>query len=118
MNFEELYKPYVTVEAPDVTGQIKWLLKEFPQHIIYQAMLSVYTEVEKGKALSASKDHTATWHLWMYLKDVAQEMHKQELTLYVKHLESFHTKLAEKIDAEWNALSGVKKIWEVLRGRA
>jgi hypothetical protein len=118
MNFEELYKPYVTKDAPDITGQIKWLQKEVPQHIVDQAMLSVYTEIQNGKTFEADEKHTATWHLWMYLQAMARELHKKELEVYVKHLESFHSTIADKIDSDWSKLSKTQKIIEVLRGRA
>jgi hypothetical protein len=118
MNFEELYKPYVTKDAPDITGQIKWLQKEVPQHIVDQVMLSVYTEIANGKTFEADDKHTATWHLWMYLRDTARELHKKELEVYIKHLENFHATIADKIDSEWCKLSKWKKIVQVLKGLA
>ena len=118
MNFTELYQPYVTADAPDVEGQVKWLLKEVPQHIVDQAMLSVYTEMANGKVFSPDEKHTATWFLWTYLRETARAMHKEELTVYVKHLEGFHDKLAMTIDSEWSALSKLAKIWQVMTGKA
>jgi urease accessory protein UreF len=118
MNFEELYKPYATKDAPDITGQIKWLQKEVPQHIVDQAMLLVYTEISNGKTFEADEKHTATWHLWMYLQAVARELHKKELEVYVKHLETFHSTLSDKIDVEWKTLTKWQKIKQVLKGLA
>ena len=118
MDFTKLYEPYATKEAPDITGQIKWLQKEVPQHIVDQAMLSVYTEISNGKVFEADEKHTATWHLWMYSKEVAQELLKKELEVYVKHLETFHTTLSEKIDVEWGKLNKWQKIIQVIKGLA
>ena len=118
MNFQELYEPYATKEAPNVSDQIKWLQKQgFPQNIIDQALLVVYTELEKGKIFVSDK-HSSAWNLWMYIKGIATDLQKQELEIYVKNLEEFHSNLSDKIDVEWNKLSKSKKIWEVLRGRA
>jgi hypothetical protein len=142
MDFAELYKPYVTKEAPGPEDQITWLMKNgLPQHIVDQAMLKVYEEIRQGKVFEADEIHTATWNFWMYLRDVGRELHKQELNVYVKHLESFHQNLQDQMDgdwksrletkvqelveehkrtydAEWYSLKWWQKFWEIIRGRA
>jgi len=99
MDFQKLYEPYKTKDAPDVAEQLKWLLKQgIPQHIIDQAMIKVYDEIERGKGFDSTEKHSATWVLWMYLLKTAKEIHSQELDVYVKNLETFHGKLRSK----WN----------------
>lgn len=119
MNFENLYAPYATKEAPNVGELIKWLLKNgIPQHIADQAMLSVFTAIQNGMEFKPSDKHSATWHLWTHTLKVARDFHDKELVVYVKKLEEFHSKLSEQIDAEWNTLSKWQKIKQVIQGKA
>lgn len=113
MNFQELYQPYATKEAPSVSEQIQWLLKQgIPQNIIDQALVLVYTEIEKGKTFPNAKD------LWLYLKGIATDLQKKESEAYLKNLEKFQANLTDKIDLEWNKLTKWQKVVEVIRGRA
>ena len=113
MNFEELYKPYANLTAPNVAEQIPWLLKQgISQSVADQTLLTVYTEIEKGKTFKDARE------LWMYLKSVGIELQKKESETHLKNLETFHANLSNTIDAEWNKLGKFQKIWEVIRGRA
>ena len=119
MNFDELYAPYVTEEAPSYLDQIPWLKKNgVADHIVDQAMIKVYGEMERGKTFEADEHHSATWHQWMYLKQVADEMGKEELQVYARHLEQFHDKLKREIDEEWESMNMWQKLWAVIRGKA
>jgi hypothetical protein len=119
MNFEELYAPYATKEAPVYLDMIPWLKKNgIAPHIVDQAILQVFTDLQQGKTFEASTDHTATWHLWMYAREIADGLAREELQVYVRHLEGFHEKLKKEIDAEWEQMGKLKKIWAVISGKA
>ena len=110
MDFQKLYEPYVTKEAPLVTEQIKWLQKQgIPQHIIDQAMIKVYDEIERGKVFNAEGKHTSTWALWMYLQEIARGLQKKELEVYVKNLESFHENIRQKWNDDLNKLAELER---------
>jgi hypothetical protein len=109
MDFTKLLEPYSENGKRTVGGQIKWLLREYPQHSIDHAMSSVYTEMERGKVFP---DGNA---LDQELKKVAAEFYAQELQAQI---EARIAGIQSNLDAEWNALSRTKKLWEVIRGRA
>lgn len=50
MNFKQLHEQFKDNDSPSVEGQIRWLQKQgFAQHQIEQAMLTVYSELERGE---------------------------------------------------------------------
>ena len=113
MDFEKLYEPYKTDTAPSAAGQITWLQKEgFNPGVVDRAMMKVYGEMQLGKDFPSTKDQ------WTYLRDVAREIQSSEAALHLKHLEEFHSGLAEQMDVDWNKLSKWQKIKAVLTGRA
>ena len=50
MNFKVLHEKFKDDDSPTVEGQIRWLQKQgFAQHQIEQAMLTVYSALERGE---------------------------------------------------------------------
>jgi len=112
MDYNKLYEPYQTKEAPLVTDQVKWLQKNgFPQHIIDQSLVKVYDELDRGRKFEADEKHSATWHLWNYLREVARELHKVELEAYLKNLEAFQAKLRENWNEDLRAIARKNESW-------
>jgi hypothetical protein len=109
MDFTKLLEPYSEDGKRTIGGQIKWLLREYPQHSIDHAMASVYTDLEAGMTFP---DGNA---LDQELKKVTDAFHTKELH---EQMEARIAGIKTSLDSEWNALSRTKKLWEVIRGRA
>lgn len=57
MNIKEIHKQFADDHSPSVEGQIRWLQKQgFAQHQIEQAMITVYSEIERGEV-------PLVWHM-------------------------------------------------------
>lgn len=92
MNFKALHTKYKDNDSPTVEGQIRWLQKQgFGQHQIDQAMITVYTEVERGE-----KDFKNGNDLDQHLLETAKKIRTDELTTYITKLEEFESKLKKK----------------------
>jgi hypothetical protein len=49
MDIKALHEPFSDNDSPTVEGQIRWLQKQgFAQHQIQQALIAVYSEIERG----------------------------------------------------------------------
>jgi len=89
MDFKELHSKYKDEYSPSVEGQIRWLQKQgFAQHQIEQAMISVYTEIERGE-----KDFKNGLELDQYLLEKAKIIRTEELADQVKKMEAFVEKI-------------------------
>ena len=89
MNFKELHEKFKDDDSPSVEGQIRWLQKQgFAQHQIEQAMISVYTEIERGEATFNNG-----FELDQYLLNKAKLIRTGELTAQIAKMEQFVDKL-------------------------
>jgi uncharacterized protein (DUF2132 family) len=89
MDFKELHSKYKDEYSPSVEGQIRWLQKQgFAQHQIEQAMITVYSEIERGE-----KDFKNGLELDQYLLEKAKLIRTEELTAQIKKMEEFVNKL-------------------------
>lgn len=94
MNFETLIEPYKE-NGRTPQGQIKWLIsKGIERDKIDQAMLIVYDEIERGKALQNGHE------LDRYLLDIAQKLVKEDIDESVKRLETFFNTFKDKWQEE------------------
>jgi uncharacterized protein (DUF2132 family) len=92
MDMKELHAKYKDENSPSVEGQVRWLQKQgFAQHQIEQAMIAVYTEIERGE-----KDFKDGLELDQYLLEKAKIIRTQELADQVKKMESFVESIRNK----------------------
>lgn len=99
MNIKALHEKYKDDASPSVELQIRWLKRiGFEPHQIDQAMLTVYSEIERGE-----KTFKNGSELNLYLKDTAAKIRTEELSAYITKLEGFETKLRKKIEDELNS---------------
>jgi hypothetical protein len=107
MDFKALHEPYKDEASPSVEVQIKWLKKlGIPDHVIDQAMITVYTEIEQKE-----KTFATGAELNLYLRDTARRLHTEELGAYIKHLEKFEAKMRKKWSSKlpwWKRMLGIK----------
>ncbi len=107
MNLATLIEPYAErddkgVAARTVEAQIKWLLgKGIPRDHIDKAILSVYSEMEKGKTYASGHD------LDHALLDAAKGSHHEEISDSVKKLEDFFNGLKAPTAGRWKHLKAV-----------
>jgi len=108
MDFEKLHEPYKDENSPSPELQVKWLRKfNIPDHVIDQAMISVYTEIEQKE-----KTFQTGAELNLYLKEIAKRLHTEELGAYIRHLEKFEAKLKKKWQQHlpwYKRMLGIKK---------
>jgi len=108
MDFEKLHEPYKDENSPSPELQVKWLRKfSIPDHVIDQAMITVYTEIEQKE-----KTFATGAELNLYLKDVAKRLHTEELSAYIRHLEKFEAKMRKKWASKlpwWKRMFGIKQ---------
>ena len=108
MDFKALHKPYKDENSLSPELQVKWLRKfGIPDHVIDQAMISVYTEIEQKE-----KTFATGAELNLYLKDTAKKLHVEELGTYIRHLEKFEAKMRKKWSSKlpwWKRMLGIKK---------
>lgn len=99
MDMKTLHARFKDDDSPSVEGQIRWLQKQgFPQHHIEQAMLTLYSELERGN-VPKKEDGTPVkggWDLDQALLLTAKTIRTDELRLQVKRLEEFEAKLKAK----------------------
>lgn len=92
MDFIQLHAKYKDDDSPSVEGQIRWLQKQgFVNHQIEQAMITVYSEIERGEIdfkNGAELDH--------YLLERAKRIRTEELTEHIKKMEHFVNSLRQQ----------------------
>jgi hypothetical protein len=87
LKYNEIYKPYITNQAPSVENQVVWLLHEgIPKHVIAKALDKVYKEIEEGRIFeeeykTGTLINTPTQVLWKYLRSTARKMYVESITL-------------------------------------
>jgi hypothetical protein len=109
MDYTQLLAPYSDNER-SLGGQIKWLVKKgIPQSSIDYAISSVYSALANGKTFSDGNE------LDQELLAVAKEHETKDIE---DQLKKRIGEISNNLDAEWNGMSTVKKLWEVLWGRA
>ena len=93
MNFKELHAKFKDNDSPSVEGQIRWLQKQgFAQHQIEQAMISTYTEIERGQVIFKNGHE-----LDQYLLNKAKLIRTEELTIQITKMEEFVDKLKGQV---------------------
>jgi len=132
MDIKKIHEGFVKDKNFSVEGQIRWLQKAgFPQHQIEQAMITVYSELEKGaipkvwikgkekKYLTSSEkflERESGWasrniqnghDLDQYLLEIAKRIRTQELTVMIGKMEEFEAKMRKK----WEEEERKKKPW-------
>lgn len=96
MDFNATHAKFKDADSPTVEGQIRWLQKQgFAQHQIDQAMIMAYTEIDKGDFTPKNG-----FELDQFILEKAKRFRTEELTAYVKNLESFEQKMREKWELE------------------
>lgn len=123
MDMKVLHSRFSDKDSPSVEGQIRWLQKNnFPQHQIEQAMITVYSELERGKIpkrwtngtevkyLSSDSNYlSAEWfsrpisggaELDQYLLEIAKRIRTEELTTLIRKMEQFEINMRKKWEAE------------------
>jgi len=89
MDFKQLHERFKDDDSPSVEGQIRWLQKQgFAQHQIEQAMISTYTEIERGEFTPKNGSD-----LDQYLLNKAKIVRTEELSAQIKKMEEFVDKL-------------------------
>lgn len=98
MDIRKLHEPYKDQDSPSPELQVRWLKRlGFESHIIDQAMLNTYTDVERGiRTFKSGAELNA------YIKDQAVRIRNDELSAYISKLEQFESKLKAKWEAERN----------------
>lgn len=95
MDIKKLHEPYKDQNSPSPELQLRWLKRlGYEPHVIDQAMLTVYTEIEQGRTFKDGAE------LNFYLKTTAERARQAELSAYVVNLERFEAKLKAKWEAE------------------
>ena len=114
ITIEELNLKYKKEEKTwDFKSFFSWLSKKgIPQPIIQATLKQALTDFSQE---TLPKDHHTFDNTVLLLAKVLNENAEDEM---VKALEDSLTDKLKNYEAEWNALSKMKKIWEVLRGRA
>jgi hypothetical protein len=109
MDLKKLLEPYAEGGLRTIEGQIKWLQgKGIPQAHIDKAILSVYDEMDRGKAFANGND------LDQELLRVAREEHQAELSDQAAKLEAFFNGLKGKWREEM-AKAGRPSVWKRIR---
>ncbi len=107
MDLGQLIEPYAERDdkgnpARTIEAQIKWLLKKgIPRDHIDKAILSVYSEIEKGKTYASGHD------LDHALLDAAKGSHHAEISDSVRKLEDFFNGLKTPAASRWKHLKAV-----------
>lgn len=110
MDFEKLAEPYK--KKPE--RQRAFVIRNgIPEDIADMAMAEVYAEMSAG---NLKFDTPAEFDL--YILKVAKSKINQSHIDAVKRLAESIDQLKKHMDDEWERLGKMKKIWEVLRGRA
>ena len=91
MNIIKLHEKFKDHDSPSVEGQIRWLQKQgFMQSQIDQAMISVYTDIERGVELYfEGKVIDSGWALDQVLLKAAKVARTKDLTSVIKNIEKF-----------------------------
>lgn len=99
MDIRKLHEPYKDQDSPSPELQVRWLKRlGFEGHVIDQAMLNTYTDIERGiKTFKNGAELNA------YIRDQAVQTRNEELSAYITKLEQFEAKLKAKWEAERNA---------------
>lgn len=96
MDFKKLHEKYKDEASPSIELQVRWLQRMgFQPHQIDQAMITVYSEIEKDE-----KTFNNGGELNLYLKDMAVKIRTEELNVYIANLEKFEQKMRDKWDAD------------------
>jgi hypothetical protein len=108
MDIKKLHEKYKDDASPSVELQIRWLKKMgFEQHQIDQAMIIVYSEIEKDEKVFKNGGEFN-----LYLKDVASKIRTEELSAYIAKIEEFEAKMRKKWESElpwWKRILGIRK---------
>ena len=132
MDIKKLHEKFADYNSPTVEGQIRWLQKAgFVQHQIEMAMVSLYSEIERGeipkvwakgketKYLPASENFLAREAGWssrdiqngndldQCLMARAKGVRTGELTVMIAKIEEFEAKMRKK----WDEDQKNKKPW-------
>jgi len=99
MDFKELHAQFKDEHSPSVEGQIRWLQKQgFTQAQIEQAMIDVYSEIERGEVTFNNG-----FELDQYLLERAKKIRTEELTMQIKRMEEFVSKIKQQAVEEYKA---------------
>lgn len=102
MDFVKIHERFKDNDSPCVEGQIRWLQKQgFAQHQIEQAMISLYSAIERGE--KAPKNG---FELDQLLLAEAKKIRTEELREQVKRMESFVEKIKQQAIDEYRAKQG------------
>jgi len=117
MDIKKLHERFKDDASPSVEVQIRWLKKiGFEPHHIDQAVITVYSEIERGE-----KTFKGGSELNLYLKDVANKIRSEEATIYISKLEEFEGKMRKKWEEDvkkgkpwWKRMLGIKRKREMV----
>lgn len=96
MDIRKLHERFKDKDSPSPELQIRWLKRlGFEPHIIDQAMLNTYTDIDRG-----IRNFKSGSELNAYIRDMAIKVRDEELAAYINKLEQFEAKLKAKWEAE------------------
>jgi hypothetical protein len=102
MDLRALLEPY-SEDGRTVEGQIRWLhgIKGIPREYVDKAILTVYSDMEKGKTLGSGHALDAA------LYEMAKQEEQAALTESVNQLEAFFNNLKRPAGSRWKYLKAV-----------